>query len=162
MRCTVCQLEPRKVSAIDEALRGNASLQQISAEHGVRKSCLWRHTKHAHPAEALVGRTQRNALDTLNAAANKCVGLFLSGKPSAILLAARLAGVPRKAALEYKGRVVNKAVAIAANMHAPRFGPWAADSETTTQTVREVAKARPGPCRSRKALTRAAESPTTG
>jgi hypothetical protein len=144
--CTVCQLEPRKVSAIDEALRGNASLQQISAEHGVRKSSLWRHTKHAHPAEAPVGRTQRNALDTLNAAArNKCIGLLLYGKPSAILQAARLAGVTRKAALEYKRRVVDKAVAIAAELEQARaqVGPWAADSETTTQTVREVAKALP-------------------
>lgn len=146
MRCTVCQLEPRKVSAIDEALRGNASLQQISAEHGVRKSSLWRHTKHVHPSEALVGRTQRNALDTLNVAArNKCIGLLLSGKPSAILQAARLAGVPRKAGLEYNGRVVDKAVAIAAELEQARaeVGPWAADSETSTQTVREVAKALP-------------------
>jgi hypothetical protein len=46
IRCSVCKLDSAKRAAIDAALRGNASLIEISAKCGISKSALQRHSKH--------------------------------------------------------------------------------------------------------------------
>jgi hypothetical protein len=45
-RCSICRLDPRKLEAINAALRSGASLEQISERCGLSKSSLHRHSKH--------------------------------------------------------------------------------------------------------------------
>jgi hypothetical protein len=46
IRCPICRLDPRKLEAINAALRSGASLEQISERSGLSKSSLHRHSKH--------------------------------------------------------------------------------------------------------------------
>jgi hypothetical protein len=52
-KCSVCQLEPAKQEAVAAALRENVPLRVISAQTGLSRSALSRHSKHmARPAAA--------------------------------------------------------------------------------------------------------------
>ncbi len=53
-RCTVCQLQPSRLNAIDAALRaGKLSLGEISSKTGLTRSSLHRHRQHLQPAQEL-------------------------------------------------------------------------------------------------------------
>jgi hypothetical protein len=45
-RCTVCQLPPERLAAIDEGLRAQIPLAQLAASCGLSKSTLSRHSQH--------------------------------------------------------------------------------------------------------------------
>jgi transposase-like protein len=57
IRCTICKLEAEKRSAIDAALQGGLSLEEISRGCGISKSSLHRHSHHLKPASAVVPTT---------------------------------------------------------------------------------------------------------